>query len=107
MTIYKEEIFGPVAVVVKPWEDEDEVLALANDNNYGLTASIWTKDFAHALKNGRKLTVGTFSVNGHNLIAPEAPWGGVKESGIGKEGGWQGVLEYTENKMITINLDEE
>jgi acyl-CoA reductase-like NAD-dependent aldehyde dehydrogenase len=107
MTIYKEEIFGPVAVVVKPWEDEDEVLALANDNNYGLTASIWTKDFAHALKNGRKLTVGTFSVNGHNLIAPEAPWGGVKESGIGKEGGWQGVLEYTENKMITINLEEE
>jgi acyl-CoA reductase-like NAD-dependent aldehyde dehydrogenase len=52
------------------------------------------------------LTVGTFSVNGHNLIAPEAPWGGVRESGIGKEGGWQGVLEYTEQKMITINLDE-
>jgi acyl-CoA reductase-like NAD-dependent aldehyde dehydrogenase len=103
--IYRDEIFGPVAVITT-WEDEEEVLALANDNTYGLTASIWTKNFAHALKQGRKLTVGTFSINSHNLIAPEAPWGGVRESGIGKEGGWQGVLEYTEQKMITINLDE-
>jgi acyl-CoA reductase-like NAD-dependent aldehyde dehydrogenase len=103
--IYRDEIFGPVAVITT-WEDEEEVLALANDNTYGLTASIWTKNFAHALKQGRRLTVGTFSINGHNLIAPEAPWGGVRESGIGKEGGWQGVLEYTEQKMITMNLDE-
>jgi len=105
MLIYRDEIFGPVAVVTS-WEDEDEMLARANDNTYGLTASIWTRNFAHALKMGRLLTVGTFSINGHNLIAPEAPWGGVRESGIGKEGGWQGVLEYTEQKMITINLDE-
>ncbi|MDR2487442.1 MAG: aldehyde dehydrogenase [Clostridiales Family XIII bacterium] len=104
-SIYKDEIFGPVAVL-RTWEDEEEVLGLADDNTYGLTASIWTKDFAHALKAGRRLTVGTFSINGHNLIAPEAPWGGVRESGIGKEGGWQGVLEYTERKMITINLAE-
>ncbi|MDR2771624.1 MAG: aldehyde dehydrogenase family protein [Clostridiales Family XIII bacterium] len=106
MKIYREEIFGPVAVLTK-WTDEDEVIAHANDNTYGLTASIWTTNIAHALKLGRKLTVGTFSVNGHNLIAPEAPWGGVRQSGIGKEGGWQGVLEYTEQKMITVNLDEE
>ncbi|MDR2610802.1 MAG: aldehyde dehydrogenase family protein [Clostridiales Family XIII bacterium] len=105
MMIYRDEIFGPVAVITT-WDDEDEVLRRANDNTYGLTASIWTTNIAHALKLGRRLTVGTFSVNGHNLIAPEAPWGGVRESGIGKEGGWQGVLEYTEQKMITINLDE-
>jgi acyl-CoA reductase-like NAD-dependent aldehyde dehydrogenase len=105
MKIYREEIFGPVAVITK-WTDEDKVLELANDNTYGLTASIWTTNLARALKLGRKLTVGTFSVNGHNLIAPEAPWGGVRQSGVGKEGGWQGVLEYTEQKMITINLDE-
>lgn len=105
MKIYREEIFGPVAVMMK-WSDEEEVLKLANDNTYGLTASIWTKNIANALKKGKNLTVGTFSINSHNLICAEAPWGGVRESGNGKEGGWQGVLEYTEQKMITINLEE-
>ncbi|MDR2358159.1 MAG: aldehyde dehydrogenase family protein [Oscillospiraceae bacterium] len=105
MKIYREEIFGPVAVTMK-WSDEDEVIRLANDNTYGLTASIWTRNIARALKLGKRLTVGTFSVNAHNLICAEAPWGGVRESGIGKEGGKQGVLEYTEQKMITINLAE-
>ncbi|SHI12652.1 phenylacetaldehyde dehydrogenase [Sporobacter termitidis DSM 10068] len=106
MKIYRDEIFGPVAVMLK-WRDEDEVMALANDNTYGLTASIWTANIAHALKLGKKLTVGTFSVNSHNFIAAEAPWGGVRQSGVGgKEGGYQGVLEYTEQKMITICLIE-
>ncbi|NLM21623.1 MAG: aldehyde dehydrogenase [Peptococcaceae bacterium] len=105
MKIYREEIFGPVAVMTT-YSSEEEVIKLANDNHYGLTASIWTKNIARALKLGKKLTVGTFSVNGHNLIAPEAPWGGVRQSGIGKEGGFQGVLEYTEQKMITICLKE-
>ena len=107
MKIYKEEIFGPVAVFTK-WSDEDEMMRLANDNTYGLTASMWTRNIAHALKLGRQLTVGTFSINAHNLIAGEAPWGGVRRSGVGgKEGGYQGVLEYTEQKMITICLREE
>jgi acyl-CoA reductase-like NAD-dependent aldehyde dehydrogenase len=106
MKIYREEIFGPVAVLCR-WSDEDEVIRLANDNTYGLTASIWTRNIAHALKLGKLLTVGTFSVNAHNLIAAEAPWGGVRQSGVGgKEGGYEGVLEYTEQKMITICLDE-
>lgn len=106
MKIYREEIFGPVAVMMK-WSDEDAMMKLANDNTYGLTASIWTKNIAHALKLGKKLTVGTFSVNSHNFIAAEAPWGGVRQSGVGgKEGGYQGVLEYTEQKMITICLIE-
>ncbi|NLB28972.1 MAG: aldehyde dehydrogenase, partial [Clostridiales bacterium] len=107
MRIYREEIFGPVAVMTK-WSDEGEVMRLANDNTYGLTASIWSRNIAHALKLGRQLTVGTFSINAHNLIAGEAPWGGVRRSGVGgKEGGYQGVLEYTEQKMITICLREE
>jgi len=106
MKIYRDEIFGPVAVMLK-WNDEDEVMRLANDNTYGLTASIWSANIAHALKLGKKLTVGTFSVNSHNFIAAEAPWGGVRQSGVGgKEGGYQGVLEYTEQKMITICLIE-
>jgi acyl-CoA reductase-like NAD-dependent aldehyde dehydrogenase len=106
MKIYREEIFGPVAVMMK-YSDEEAMMALADDNTYGLTASIWTKNIAHALKLGKRLTVGTFSVNGHNLIAPEAPWGGVRQSGTGKEGGKHGILEYTEQKMITICLREE
>jgi acyl-CoA reductase-like NAD-dependent aldehyde dehydrogenase len=106
MKIYREEIFGPVAVMMK-YSDEDAVIRLANDNTYGLTASIWTKNIARALKLGKLLTVGTCSVNGHNLIAPEAPWGGVRQSGTGKEGGRHGILEYTEQKMITICLREE
>ncbi|NLT13848.1 MAG: aldehyde dehydrogenase [Clostridiales bacterium] len=107
MKIYREEIFGPVAVMCK-WSDEEEVMKRANDNTYGLTASIWTRNIAHALKLGKKLTVGTFSVNAHNFIAAEAPWGGVRQSGVGgKEGGYQGLLEYTEQKMITICLREE
>jgi acyl-CoA reductase-like NAD-dependent aldehyde dehydrogenase len=105
MKIYREEIFGPVAVIIK-WSDEDAVMKLANDNTYGLTASIWSSNVAHALKLGKKLTVGTFSVNCHNFICGEAPWGGVRQSGTGKEGGRQGVLEYTEQKMITIRLVE-
>jgi acyl-CoA reductase-like NAD-dependent aldehyde dehydrogenase len=106
MKIYREEIFGPVAVMLK-WRDEDEVMKLANDNTYGLTASIWTRNIAHALKLGKQLTVGTFSVNSHNFIAAEAPWGGVRQSGVGgKEGGYQGLLEYTEQKMTTICLIE-
>lgn len=106
MKIYREEIFGPVAVMCK-WSEEDAVMKLANDNTFGLTASIWTINIAHALKLGKKLTVGTFSVNSHNFIAAEAPWGGVRQSGVGgKEGGYQGVLDYTEQKMITICLLE-
>ena len=106
MKIYREEIFGPVAVIMK-WHYEGEVMRLATDNNYGLTASIWTKNVAHALKLGKQFTVGTFSINQHNCIAPEAPWGGLKASGVGgREGGYQGVLEYTVQKMITICLDE-
>lgn len=106
MKIYREEIFGPVAVMMK-YTDEEEVLKLADDNTYGLTASIWTRNIARALKMGRKINCGTLSVNAHNLIAPEVPWGGTKQSGIGKEGGVSGMLEYTEQKMITICLREE
>jgi acyl-CoA reductase-like NAD-dependent aldehyde dehydrogenase len=92
MKIYREEIFGPVAVMMK-WNDEDEVMRQANDNTFGLTASIWTRNIAHALKLGKKLTVGTFSVNSHNFIAAEAPWGGVRQSGVGgKEGGTRASL---------------
>jgi len=106
MTIYRGEIFGPVAVMMK-WNDEDEVMRMANDNTYGLTASIWSRNIARALTLGKQLTVGTFSVNQHNFIAAEAPWGGVRQSGVGgREGGYQGVLEYTVQKMITICLKE-
>jgi acyl-CoA reductase-like NAD-dependent aldehyde dehydrogenase len=106
MRIYREEIFGPVAVMMK-WNDADTVMRLADDNTYGLTASIWSRNVAHALKLGKRLTVGTFSVNQHNFISAEAPWGGLRQSGVGgREGGYQGVLDFTVQKMITVCLNE-
>lgn len=106
MTIYKEEIFGPVAVMTT-YTDENEAVKLANDNTYGLTASIWSGNIARALKLGRGLTVGTFSINQHNCLGPEVSWGGVRQSGVGgREGGTCGLLAFLEEKVITISLDE-
>lgn len=105
MTIYREEIFGPVAAIVK-FSDERTAIEQAADNTYGLTASIWSRDIARALKIGKGLRVGTLSVNEHNCLGPEVCWGGVKQSGIGgKEGGLAGLLAFTEEKVITISLE--
>lgn len=104
MTVYREEIFGPVALIVR-FSDEKEMIKLAADNVYGLTASIWSRDIAHALRLGKTLQVGTLSINEHNCLGPEVPWGGVRQSGVGgKEGGIAGLLAFTEEKVITISL---
>lgn len=104
MTVYREEIFGPVAVIVR-FSDENEAVSLATDNTYGLTASIWSTDIARALSMGKRLQVGTLSINEHNCLGPEVCWGGVKQSGIGgKEGGLAGLLAFTEEKVITVSL---
>lgn len=105
MTIAREEIFGPVACVMK-FSSHDDVIALANDNAYGLCASVWTKDMARGIKYGNELRVGSFFLNQHNHLAPEFPWGGIKESGIGKEGSLAGLKEYTELKLVCLMLDE-
>ncbi len=105
MTIAREEIFGPVACVMK-FSSENEVLDLANDNIYGLCASVWTKDIGKGIKYGNELRVGSFWVNQHNHITTALPWGGIKESGIGKEGGVEGLKEFTTLKLMCFEMPQ-
>jgi acyl-CoA reductase-like NAD-dependent aldehyde dehydrogenase len=101
MRIAREEIFGPVAVIMKPFTSEEKVVELANDNNYGLCASVWTKDVGRGISFISKLHAGTVWVN-NMALGPGMPWGGFKDSGIGKEGGREGHLNYTQLKGVGI-----
>ena len=103
MLITKEETFGPVAPII-PFEKEEEVIAMANDTDYGLAAYLFTKDLGRAFRVAERLEVGMVGVNDAGPQTPEAPFGGVKESGIGREGGRQGIDEYLEDKFISIGI---
>ncbi|WP_020660015.1 aldehyde dehydrogenase family protein [Amycolatopsis benzoatilytica] len=102
-TIAREEIFGPVGTVI-PFEDEDEAIALANDSEYGLAATVWTKDLRRAHTVSAALQAGAVGVNGWSPLGPQLPWGGVKASGVGRELGYEGILANTETKTVTIVL---
>jgi aldehyde dehydrogenase (NAD+) len=103
MTIAREEIFGPVMSVI-PFKDVDEVITRANQTHYGLAAGVWTRDIkkAHAVANG--VRAGTIWVNCYHVLDTRAPFGGFKQSGIGRELGEYGLQEYTEVKTVTVKL---
>src|SRR5712691_8483993 len=105
MTIAREEIFGPVMTVI-PFTDVDEVIRLANDNDYGLAAAVWTRDIKKALTTARAVRAGIVWINDTQPAPTEAPWGGYKQSGIGRELGSHGVEDYLETKHIYVNLAE-
>ena len=105
MTIAREEIFGPVMTVI-PFETVDEVIELSNDNPYGLAAAVWSRDIKKAINTARALRAGTVWINDTQPAPTEAPWGGYKQSGIGRELGKHGIEDYLEDKHIYINLDE-
>src|SRR5210317_2285499 len=102
MNIAKTEVFGPVVSVFK-WSGIDEALEIANDVDYGLTASIYTNDFATAMYLSRKVNVGYVWINGTNTHFRNVPYGGFKNSGVGREEGLDELLSYTELKAINWN----
>ncbi len=103
MRIAREEIFGPVVGVI-PFDTEEEALRLANASPYGLSGSIWTRDMAKALRSVKALRSGVISVNCNNSVHVEAPFGGYKQSGIGRELGMEALELYTEVKNVFVDI---
>jgi aldehyde dehydrogenase (NAD+) len=103
MRIAREEIFGPVVSVIK-FDTVEEAIAIANDSDYGLSAGIWTRDAQLAFDIAEELEAGMVWINDWHLAPPEYPFGGVKQSGIGREGGPNALDEYTEPKFISFDL---
>lgn len=102
--IVREEIFGPV-VVAQKFTDEAEVLAAANDTQYGLAGAVWTKDLSRAHRVASKVRTGTMWINCYGVFDPALPFGGYKESGWGREMGHEVLHHYTELKSVIVNLD--
>jgi acyl-CoA reductase-like NAD-dependent aldehyde dehydrogenase len=105
MRIAQEEIFGPTAIILK-YSSKDNIVDLANDNVYGLCASVWSKNIPGAMKIANKIRAGTVWINDHMIKGGDLPWGGFRQSGFGKENGTMGLLEYTQVKWIAINTSE-
>ncbi len=106
MRIAQEEIFGPVLSII-PFSTEEEAVEIANDTVYGLAGAIWTKDIKRAHNIAMKLRSGTVYINTYNYVFTEAPFGGYKQSGLGRELGTQAIEEYTEVKNVVVDLNKE
>jgi phenylacetaldehyde dehydrogenase len=99
-----EEVFGPVAVVL-PFEDEADAIRLANATEYGLSGSIWTRDVGRAIRVSRAVAAGNLSVNSHSSVRYWTPFGGYKQSGLGRELGPDALTAFTETKNVFISTE--
>jgi aldehyde dehydrogenase (NAD+) len=105
MSIAREEIFGPVLSVI-PFDDEAEAVKLANDTEYGLAATVWTSDIKRAIRLTKAIRSGTVGINGYQL-EPNSPFGGFRQSGLGREGGRAAIESYTELKTVLLPFTDE
>jgi succinate-semialdehyde dehydrogenase/glutarate-semialdehyde dehydrogenase len=103
MSIYREETFGPIAPVIV-FDDEHEVIAAANDTTYGLASYIYTRNLDRALRVAESLDFGIIGINDINPTSAAVPFGGVKQSGLGREGGHEGLAEYQDTKVCGIAI---
>jgi aldehyde dehydrogenase (NAD+) len=106
MRVAQEEIFGPVLVVL-PFEDDDDAVRIANDSIYGLAGGIWSSDPARAMAAADRIRTGTIWINDYHLISNKYPFGGYKQSGLGREHGVQGYLEYFETKHVHVDVSRD
>jgi (Z)-2-((N-methylformamido)methylene)-5-hydroxybutyrolactone dehydrogenase len=106
VAITRLEVFGPV-VGVMPFDDEQEVTELANDSRYGLVAGVWTENVSRAHRMAKALEVGTVWINTYRTSVAQAPAGGRKGSGFGRERGWHGLLEYLQTRNVMIDFGNE
>jgi aldehyde dehydrogenase (NAD+) len=102
MRIAREEIFGPILTAI-PFTTEEEAISLANDSDYGLSAGVYTANVNRAFRVAKSLRTGTVGVNGYSFM-PNSPFGGMKESGSGREGGFASIEAFTELKTLMFNL---
>ena len=100
--IAQEEVFGPFTVIM-PFEDEADALRIANGTRFGLAAGVWTNDVARAHRVASKLTFGMVWINDHHRLDPASPWGGFKDSGVGRETGTESFDQFTEPRAVTVN----
>jgi acyl-CoA reductase-like NAD-dependent aldehyde dehydrogenase len=101
MAIFHEETFGPVAAIM-PFDTEAEAVEIANDTIYGLAAYLYTRDIGRCWRVGRKLAYGMVAINSPKMTGAPVPFGGVKQSGLGREGGREGLSEFLETKYLCM-----
>jgi aldehyde dehydrogenase (NAD+) len=104
-TVAREEVFGPVLSILE-WSDRDEVVRLANDTKYGLAAGLWTEELARAHQIANDLEAGTVWVNHYNEVIPAVPFGGYKQSGLGRENDREAFEEYRQTKAVNVSIEE-